>query len=105
MGIIVVWLLLSLIVERIVELVLLLIPKLDKKQAAGVDVPVILAFTVALVLSVGAHLNVFEIFGVDYELPLVGTILTTFLLVGGASIVHSLWEWVNTTRKGNKPLL
>lgn len=102
MDTITVWLFLSFTVERMVELLLAVVPKLDKKQAWGIDVPVLLALALSLVLSFGAHLNFFQIFGIDFEWPVVGMILTAFFMVGGSNVVHDLLGWVNAAKTNSR---
>lgn len=102
MDTITVWLFLSFTVERMVELLLSVVPKLDKKQVLGVDVPVVLALILSLVLSFGAHLDFFQIFGVDFQWPIVGMVLTAFFMVGGSSALHDLLGWVNASKENSR---
>lgn len=102
MDTITVWLFLSFTVERVVELILSAVPRLDKRQVLGVDVPVILALALSLVLSFGARLDFFEIFGVTFQWPLVGIILTAFFMVGGSSAVHDILGWVNASKQNSR---
>ncbi len=102
MDTITVWLFLSFTVERIVELLLTLLPRLDKKQVVGVDIPVILALALALVLSFGAQLNFFEIFDIDFQWPVVGNFLTASFMVGGSSLIHDVLGWVNASKENSR---
>lgn len=98
MDTVTIWLFLAFTVERIVELLLLLVPKLDKKQFLGVDLPVCLSLIFSLILAFGARLDFFEIFGVSFRWPEVGTVLTAIFMVGGSSAIHDVLGWLNASK-------
>jgi|LSQX01.1.fsa_nt_gb hypothetical protein len=98
MDTIAVWLFLAFTVERIVELLLSLAPKLDKKQFLGVDVPVCLSLILSLILAFGAQLDFFQIFGVAFKWPEVGTVLTAIFMVGGSGALHDILGWLNASK-------
>ncbi|NLY53737.1 MAG: hypothetical protein GX060_03820 [Firmicutes bacterium] len=103
MDTLMVWLFLSFTVERIVELILCLIPQLDaKRQIAGINVPGLLAFVVALVLSYGAQLDFFQMFGVSFQWPAIGPLLSAFFMVGGSGVIHDLIGWVNAAKENSR---
>ncbi|NLW16200.1 MAG: hypothetical protein GX033_00810 [Firmicutes bacterium] len=98
MDTITLWFFMAFTVERIVELVLILIPRLDKKQVLGVDVPVLLSFVLSLILAFGARLDFFEIVNVEFAWSEVGTVLSAVFMVGGATVLHDILGWINASK-------
>lgn len=89
-GMIAVWLFCAVAVERLVELTVKIIPWLDKKKIANVDLGMLLAFTYALVIAIGAKLDFFTIFGIEFNIALVGYIIAALFMAGGTELIHSI---------------
>jgi hypothetical protein len=102
MDTITLWLFLAFTVERVVELILTLVPRIDKKQVLGVDVPVLLSFVLALVLSFGSGLDFFQMVGVDFIWPQVGPVLSAIFMVGGSNVLHDILGWINAAKKSSR---
>ena len=86
------------------ELVLRLVPQLDKRHVGGLPVPVLLAFVLALLLAYGAGLDFFAIFGVQFAWPVVGPLLSAIFMVGGSNLIHDLVGWVQAAKEGARLL-
>ncbi len=102
MDMITLWLFLAFTVERVVELMLTFVPRIDKKQVLGVDVPVLLSFLFALVLASGSGLDFFQIVGVDFAWPAVGPVLSAIFMVGGSTMIHDILGWINAAKTNHR---
>ena len=97
-GLLATWVFLAFAVERLVELVMNILPTLDRKKVLGVQVPTLLALVLSMVLAYGAGLDFFRIFGISFKWCLVGPAMTGLFMTGGSNLVHDIVEWVNAKK-------
>lgn len=99
-----VWLFCSFAVERLVEQLMRVWPSLHKRQLAGIDVPTIISFALALFLAYGARIDFFAIFQIEFAWPSFGPLLSAVFMAGGSNAVHDMLEWVKASKEGAKRL-
>ena len=97
-GLLATWVFLAFAVERLVELVMNIVPALDKRRILGVNVPTLLALVLSLVLAYGAGLDFFTMFGISFKWNPVGPAVSGFFMGGGSNLVHDIVEWVNAKK-------
>ena len=102
MGILLVWLFMAFVVEKLVEVVLRIFPFFDHKKIVLVDVALILALTFSLVIAFGANLDFFVMFEIQFQWPYVGPVISALLMMGGSSLVHDVLEWVQSSKETAK---
>ncbi len=98
-SVLVLWVFLAFVVERIVEVVLKVFPSLDKKKFLGVETPLLLSFVFSLITAVGANLNFFDLFGICFRWYFVGYIFSALTMTGGSNLLHDIVEWVRTGKE------
>lgn len=99
MTVLVEWLFLSFVVEKLVEVVLKLVPSIDHKTVVYLDVPLLLALIFGLIIALGAPLDFFAMFGLQFQWPYVGCVITGLLMMGGSSLVHDVIQWVEANKQ------
>ena len=104
MDLISAWLFLSLVVERVVELTLCMMPYLDDLRLLGINMPVALALVLSPLLSFGAQLSFFEIFEISFRWPWLGYLLTAFFMVGGSGAIHDVLGWIKGQKENSRVL-
>ncbi len=102
MTLLLAWLFLAFVVERLVEVVLKLFPWFDKKRIIYVDVAMILALAFSLVIAFGANLDFFQMFGIEFAWPYVGPVVAAILMMGGSNLVHDIIKWVEASKDVTK---
>lgn len=102
MSILLVWFFLAFIVERIVELVLKLLPVLDHTKLIGIDTPMFLSLLISLVLAFGANLDFFQMFHIDFGWLYIGPVVSAILMMGGSNLVHDIIDWISSAKQNAK---
>lgn len=102
MTLLLAWLFLAFVVERLVEVVLKVFPWFDKKRIVFVDVAMILALAFSLVIAFGANLDFFQMFGIEFAWPYVGPVVAAILMMGGSNLVHDIIKWVEASKDVTK---
>ncbi|MGI6642575.1 MAG: hypothetical protein ACOX3V_00930 [Bacillota bacterium] len=92
-GVVALWVFLSFAVERIVEVVLKVLPSIDKRKLLGVEVSIILSFVFSLITAIGASINFFEVFEIHFRWPFVGYVFSALVMTGGSNLLHDIVEW------------
>lgn len=87
-------------IERLVEVVITIIPALDKRKFRGVCLPLIVSFIFALIFSYGSGYDLFKDIGFDFKWTAISPFITALLLVGGSSLIHDLTTWVKNKKNG-----
>lgn len=101
-GILVVWLFMAFVVERLVEVVLRVFPMFDHKKIGMVNIAMVLTLVFSLVIAFGASLDFFEMFGITFQWPYVGPVVSALLMMGGSSLVHDVIQWVQANKETAK---
>ena len=94
------WLFMSIIVERLTQVTLEALPFLKGIDIIDVDIEKLIALGYAIVITVGAGLDLFVIFNVAFQWPYVGSIFAAVLIMGGSNYVHDIIGAVNVYREG-----
>jgi hypothetical protein len=97
-GLLATWVFLAFAVERLVELLVNIVPTMDKKKVLGIQVPTLLAMTLSLGLAYGAGLDFFAMFGIGFKWRLAGPAISGLFMGGGSNLVHDIVEWVNAKK-------
>lgn len=97
-GLLATWVFLAFAVERLVELVMNVVPMLDKKRVFGIQIPTLLAMALSLFLAYGSGLDFFAMFGISFQWRPVGPAITGLFMGGGSNLVHDIVEWVNAKK-------
>lgn len=97
-GLLATWIFLAFAVERLVELVMNIVPSMDKKRVLGIQIPILLAMVLSLGLAYGAGLDFFNMFGICFKWPMVGPAISGLFMGGGSNLVHDIVEWVNAKK-------
>jgi len=97
-----VWLFLAFVIERLVEVLVKLLPFLQEITIKQVNVEMLLSLLAALVLSFGANLDFFKLFSIDFQWPYVGCVLSAFFMAAGSNVVHDITEWVKASKEDKK---
>jgi hypothetical protein len=92
------WAFLAFAVERLVELVLKMLPFIDKSKISQVDIGMALALLLSSVLAFGANLDFFKMFEIEFSWPYVGPAISALFMTGGSQLVHDITEWVKANK-------
>jgi len=87
--------LVALLVETIVEIVKPLYVWLEQildSREVPVEIDLLVALAVAIALSFGAGLNIFEVAEIPFAWPAVGCVVTGLLLSKGSNFIHDLFS-------------
>lgn len=93
-----IWIFLAYIVERAVEVTVIIIPFVDKKTILGCPVNLLLALFYSMVLAFGANLNFFAMFGIEFQWGVVGKVLAALFMAGGAKFAHGIFKWYSENK-------
>lgn len=93
------WLFLAFAVERLVEIIVRIVPKIQKAKVLGIEVPVLISLMLSLMIAAGTDLDFFAVFHVRFLWPCVGYIFTALVMTGGANFIHDLVGWVRVAKE------
>lgn len=94
------WLVMGFAVERLTELVVKLIPVLEKAEIKAVKVPMAIALVFAIVITLGApQLDFFKLLGAEYQFPYVGQIVSALFIAGGSELIHKVIKKLEDVRE------
>lgn len=96
------WFFVALAVERLVEIILTMLPALQKGKPFGIDVGLLLAFAFSLILAYGVPLDVFDLVGFSPQWVWLGPFVSALFLTGGSNMLHDLAEWLKATKEHSK---
>lgn len=98
MELVTAWLFLSFVVERLTDVTINLLPFFKKLDIVEVDIEKVIALIYALLITLGANIDLFAMFEIQYELPYVGAILSAILMMGGSNLIHDIVSWINSNK-------
>lgn len=99
MDILLTWLFLAFIVERVTELITKMIPILERLKIKYVNIEMTLAFLISLLIAFGANLDFFRMFDIAFTLPYVGIVLSAVFMSGGSNVVHDIIKWIEKSKE------
>ena len=102
MELIAVWLLLAFVIERLVEVIVKLMPFLKQLNIQEVNIEMFLALAASLVIAFGTELDFFKIFTIEFQYPYVGNVLSALFMSAGSNVVHDIIEWIRATKESAK---
>ena len=93
------WAFLSIVVERIIEIIVRLFPILDDIKIKELDIKLGIAFIFGLVLAFGAQLEFFSMFNIEFHYLYVGQIISAIFIMAGSNYIHDLISALNRSRE------
>lgn len=84
------WLFLSVIVERIVEVLVKLIPVIDNVKIKQFDIKMLIAFIFGAVFVFGADLDFFRMVNIEFTLPYVGYVVSSVFVMAGSGYISDI---------------
>ena len=93
------WLIISVAVERLIEVIVRAIPYIDTINIKNLNIKLIMAFGFGLVFSYGAQLDFFKMFGITFIFPYVGEAVTALFIMGGSNYVAEIVSFVRKSRE------
>ncbi len=58
----------------------------------GIDFKKIISVVLSLLICFGANLDLFELLGIDFNIPYVGIVLLAIVFSRGSNVVHDLFD-------------
>ena len=93
------WLFLSVIVERMVEVLVRLIPALDDVHIKQLDIKMLIAFVFGAVFVFGADLDFFRMVNIDFTLPYVGYVVSSVFVMAGSGYISDIIAQLGRTKE------
>lgn len=84
------WLFLSVIVERIVEVLVKLVPVIGDIRIKQFDIKMLIAFVFGAVFVFGADLDFFRMVNIEFTLPYVGYIVSSIFVMAGSGYISDI---------------
>ena len=84
------WLFLSVIVERIVEVLVKLVPVIGEIRIKQFDIKMLIAFVFGAVFVFGADLDFFRMVNIEFTLPYVGYIVSSIFVMAGSGYISDI---------------
>ncbi len=84
------WLFLSVIVERIVEVLVKLIPVIDNVKIKQFDIKMLIAFIFGAIFVFGADLDFFRMVNIEFTLPYVGYVVSSVFVMAGSGYISDI---------------
>lgn len=84
------WLFLSVIVERIVEVLIKLVPALDDIHIKQFDIKMLVAFIFGGMFVFGANLDFFEMVNIEFDIPYVGYVVSSIFVMAGSGYISDI---------------
>ncbi len=93
------WVVISVVVERLVEVISKMFPILNHLKLKLLEAKLVLALVIGLLLSFGASLDFFSMFGIEFKILYVGEIISAIFIAAGSNYVHDLISYISVKRK------
>ena len=93
------WIVISVVVERLVEVISRMFPFLNHIKIKLVDFKLLLSLILGIFLSFGASLNFFSMFGIEFKILYVGEIISAIFIAAGSNYVHDIVSYLSVKRK------
>ncbi len=84
------WIVISIAVERLIEVIVRAAPILDNVNIKNLNIKLIMAFMFGLLFAYGAQLDFFKMFGINFIFPYVGEAVSALFVMGGSNYVSDL---------------
>jgi hypothetical protein len=84
------WLFLSVIVERIVEVLVKLVPVIGEIRIKQFDIKMLIAFVFGAVFVFGADLDFFRMVNIEFTLPYVGYVVSSIFVMAGSGYISDI---------------
>jgi hypothetical protein len=84
------WLFLSVIVERIVEVLVKLVPAIGEIRIKQFDIKMLIAFVFGAVFVFGADLDFFRMVNIEFTLPYVGYVVSSIFVMAGSGYISDI---------------
>ena len=84
------WLFLSVIVERIVEVLVKLVPAVGDIRIKQFDIKMLIAFVFGAVFVFGADLDFFRMVNIEFTLPYVGYVVSSIFVMAGSGYISDI---------------
>jgi len=93
------WLVISIVVERLVEIIAEMFPAIHKLDNKYVEPKLIIALGLGFLFSFGANLNFFAMFGIIFTFPYVGESVSAVFIAAGSAYVHRVISEITAQRR------
>jgi len=84
------WLFLSVIVERIVEVLVRLVPAIGDIHIKQFDIKMLVAFIFGAIFVFGADLDFFKMVNIEFTLPYVGYVVSSIFVMAGSGYISDI---------------
>jgi hypothetical protein len=99
------WAFLSVVVERMLEVVSKLFPILDDVNLQKFNIKLLLALIFGVLFAFGANLDFFSMVSINFAYPYVGQAVSAFFIMAGSNYIHDLISAVNRTKDGEEVII
>ena len=93
------WAFLSVVVERIIEVISRFFPVLDTVNVKQVNIKMIIAFIFGGLFAFGGELDFFQMVNISFNIPYVGQGISALFIMAGSNYIHDLISAVNRTKE------
>jgi len=98
------WIVISIAVERLIEVIVRAIPWLDTFNIKNLNIKLIMAFLFGLLFAYGAQLDFFRMFGINFIFPYVGEAVSALFVMGGSNYVSDLVGFIRKRQDTTIPV-
>ena len=93
------WVFLSVVVERMIEILVRLIPAIDDVKLSQLNIKLCIALVIGLLFSFGAGLDFFGMVNINFSIPFVGNVISGIFIMAGSNYISDLIATLNRVRK------
>jgi hypothetical protein len=93
------WAFLSVVVERILEVIARLFPILDEINIKQFNIKMLIALAFGSLFAFGGQLDFFQMVNISFDIPYVGQAISALFIMAGSNYIHDLISAVNRTRQ------
>jgi len=93
------WAFLSVVVERILEVIARLFPILDDVNIKQFNIKMLISLGFGALFAFGGNLDFFQMVNISFEIPYVGQAISALFIMAGSNYIHDLISAVNRTRQ------
>ncbi len=99
------WAFLSVVVERMLEVIGRLFPVLDNVNIKEVNIKMIISFTFGCLFAFGGNLDFFHMVNIQFNIPYVGEFISAVFIMAGSNYIHDLISAVNRTKQDQEVII
>ena len=93
------WLFLSVIVERIVEVLVRLVPAIDQINIKHFNLKMLISFVFGGLFVWGANLDFFEMVNIQFELDYVGYVVSSIFVMAGSGYIADIVNMIGKSKE------